>query len=152
MAALRALTLAALLAFAASGLALAQTPVDWYTDTGSGGVLAQPPGESRDGGALSPRTASGIDEGPDSDISATPPVASPSQAEPVLGEERAESEPAPELPEVAPAQEPEPPAAPEPRGSVGEALPFTGLELAALAGVGVCLLIAGLALRPRRAV
>jgi hypothetical protein len=35
---------------------------------------------------------------------------------------------------------------------VGEALPFTGLELAALAGAGICLLIAGLALRPRRAV
>ena len=156
MAALRALALAALLAFAATGLAVAQAPVDWYTDTGSGGVLAQPPPDSKSGGALSPPTASGIDEGPDSDISATPPVASPSQAEPVLGAPT--DEPVGVVDEA-----PEPEAAQEPPTVTGgesqesddagpiAALPLTGLELAGLAAAGLCLLVAGMALRPRRA-
>jgi hypothetical protein len=155
MAALRTFAVAALLAFAASGIALAQAPVDWYTDTGSGGVLAQPPAASKSGGAVSPPTASGLDEGPDSDISATPPVSSPAQAEPVLGAPtdeptRAADPPEPEAAQQAPTvtggqdQEPD-------EGGPIAALPLTGLELAVLAGAGLCLLIAGFAVRPRRA-
>ena len=157
MVVVRMLALAALLAFGASGIALAQAPVDWYTDSGSGGVLAQPPAESRAGGALAPPTATGETDVPESDISAAEPVVSASRAEPVLG---------------APSDRPpadEPPPAPAPRAAQeapavtgGEqqqqgdsagpiaALPLTGLQLAGLAGAGLCLLVAGLALRPRR--
>jgi hypothetical protein len=155
MAALRVVSLAALIAFALSGLALAQEPVDWYTDSGSGGVLAQPPADSKAGGALAPSTASGETELPESDISATPPVASASDAEPVLGapndepvevaDEPAPPEAAQEAPTVTSGQRQE-----EDSGPVA-GLPLTGLGLVALAGAGVCLLIAGLALRPRRA-
>jgi hypothetical protein len=154
MAAVRVLALAALIAFAASGLALAQAPVDWYTDSGSGGVLAQPPAESEAGGALAPATATGETDVPESDISATEPVARSAQAEPVLGEPTER----PPVDEPAPA----PQAAQEPPRVTGgqeqqeetagpiAALPLTGLQLAGLAGAGLCLLVAGLALRPRR--
>jgi hypothetical protein len=157
MAALRLLALVAVLAFALSGLALAQEPVDWYTDSGGGGVLAQPAPESRSGGALAPQTASGVEDVPESDISATPPVASAAQAEPVLGAEPprsdrpaadAPAEPAQEAPTVTGGQEQEDT---DEAGPIA-ALPLTGLQLAAVAAAGLCLLLAGALLRPRRTV
>ena len=87
MTSLRLALLAALIlaGFVQVTVAAAQAPVEWYTDTGGGGVLAQPTPETRDGGAAAPPTASGEVDVPESDISATPPVASAAQAEPVLG-------------------------------------------------------------------
>src|SRR5215208_8258648 len=87
MTSLRSALLAALIlaGFIPVTVAVAQAPVEWYTDSGGGGVLAQPPPQSHDGGAEAPRTATGPVDLPESDISASEPVASPSKAEPVLG-------------------------------------------------------------------
>jgi hypothetical protein len=136
-------------------VAVAQAPVDWYTDTGGGGVLAQPTPRAHNGGAQAPRTATGPVDLPESDISATPPVASPSQAEPVLGAPSDESAPAAgDRPAARAAQE-----APTVTGGQTQdtsdaglisALPLTGLQLALVAGTGLFLLLAGLALFPRR--
>ena len=63
--------------FAQVTVAVAQAPVEWYRDTGGGGVLAQPTPQSKDGGAAAPRTASGEVDVPESDISATPPISPP---------------------------------------------------------------------------
>src|SRR5688500_5637772 len=82
--------------FVPVSVALAQAPVEWYTDTGGGGVLAQPPQQSNDGGAEAPRTATGPVDVPESDISASDPVASTSQSEPVLGTPSDEPAPAAE--------------------------------------------------------
>jgi hypothetical protein len=132
----------------------AQAPVDWYTDTGGGGALARPAGESANGGALAPPTATGTDEGPESDISATPPVSSAARAAPDLDAREAPAARAAPRPIARPAQD-----APtvtggenqaEPEAGPIAALPLTGLELAAVAGAGLCLLLAGAALRPRR--
>ena len=69
-------------AFVWSASALAEAPVEWYTDTGGGGALARPAPESKDGGAEAPQTATGPEEEdvPQSDISATEPVHSPARA------------------------------------------------------------------------
>jgi hypothetical protein len=135
--------------------AVAQAPVEWYTDTGGGGALAQPPRESKSGGALAPSTASGETDVPESDISATPPVASAAQAEPVLGAPSDKAAPAPAArprpraaqaaPTVTGGQDQESSGA----GLIGS-LPLTGLELGLILGAGLCLLGAGVALRPRR--
>lgn len=154
MAATRVLALASLIACAATGLALAQEPVDWYTESGSGGVIAQPPAESKSGGALAPATATGEEDVPESDISATPPVAQSSQVEPVLGEPS--DQPLVDKPAATPRAAQDPPTVTDGQaqedGSSGPiaALPLTGMQLVGLAGVGLCLLVAGLALRPRR--
>jgi hypothetical protein len=152
LAALAALTLAG---FVPVTVAVAQAPVEWYTDTGGGGVLAQPSPQTKDGGAEAPRTATGPVDLPESDISAAEPVASSAQAEPVLG---------------APSDEPAPAADRRPQSRASQdaptvtggedqdasdagliaSLPLTGLQLAAVAGAGLCLLLAGAALRPRR--
>jgi hypothetical protein len=152
LAALAALTLAG---FVPVTVAVAQAPVEWYTDTGGGGVLAQPSPHTKDGGAEAPRTATGPVDLPESDISAAEPVASSAQAEPVLG---------------APSDEPAPAADRRPQSRASQdaptvtggedqdasdagliaSLPLTGLQLAAVAGAGLCLLLAGAALRPRR--
>jgi len=136
-------------------VALAQAPVEWYTDTGGGGVLAQPPQQSTDGGAEAPRTATGPVDLPESDISASEPVASASQAEPELGapsdgpapasDRRPRSRAAQEAPTVTGGAD----QASSDAGLIGS-LPLTGLQLAAVAGAGLCLLLAGVALRPRR--
>jgi hypothetical protein len=156
MTSLRTALLAALVlaAFAQAASAVAQAPVEWYTDTGGGGALAQPAGEARNGGALAPQTATGPVDIPESDISATPPVASPSQAEPVLGAPGDDPRPAAdqrqsEAAQVAPTVTGGEDQASETSGPIA-ALPLTGLELAAIAGAGLCLLMAGIALRPRR--
>jgi hypothetical protein len=142
--------------FAQVTVAAAQAPVEWYRDTGGGGVLAQPTPQSQDGGATAPRTASGEVDVPDSDISATPPVASPAQAEPVLGAPT--NEPAPKADDRSSPTAAQ--AAPTVTGGEDQAassdtgliaaLPLTGLELAAVAGTGLSLLAAGALLRPRR--
>src|SRR5918997_956506 len=62
---------ALILSAAIPSSAIAQERVDWYTDTGGGGALARPAGESRSGGAVAPPTATGPEELPESDISAT---------------------------------------------------------------------------------
>jgi hypothetical protein len=153
MAALRVLALAALIAFAATGLALAQAPADWYSDSGSGGVLAQPPVDSEAGGALAPPTATGEEDVAESDISATEPVVKSAQAEPVLGE--VTEQPLVDAPATPKAAQ-EPPTVTDGQAQEEDAagpiaaLPLTGLQLAGLVGVGLCLLLAGLALRPRR--
>jgi hypothetical protein len=154
---LRLAVLAALIlaGFVPVTVALAQAPVEWYTDTGGGGVLAQPPQQSHDGGAEAPQTATGPVDIPESDISASEPVASPSQAEPVLGAPSDEPAPAADRrPESRASQD-----APTVTGGEDQessdagliaSLPLTGLQLAAVAGAGLCLLLAGAALRPRR--
>jgi hypothetical protein len=142
--------------FAQVTVAVAQAPVQWYRDTGGGGVLAQPTPQGQDGGSTAPRTASGEVDVPDSDISATPPVASPAQAEPVLGAPT--REPAPKSDERSAPTAAQ--AAPTVTGGADQAsssdtgllaaLPLTGLQLGAVAGAGLCLLAAGALLRPRR--
>jgi hypothetical protein len=155
MAATRVLALASLIACAATGLALAQEPVDWYTDSGSGGVLAQPPADSKTGGARAPATATGETDVPESDISATEPVAKSAQAEPVLGAPT--EQPQVDKPATAPVAAQEPPTVTDGQAQEDEssgpiaALPLTGLQLGGLAGLGLCLLVTGFLLRPRRA-
>jgi hypothetical protein len=136
-------------------VAVAQAPVDWYTDTGGGGVLAQPTPKAHNGGARAPLTATGPVDLPESDISATPPVSHAAQAEPVLGEPTRDPAPAnAERPTSQAAQD-----APTVTGGGNQdasdagligSLPLTGLQLALVAGAGVFLLLAGAALRPRR--
>jgi hypothetical protein len=157
MTSLRLALLAALIlaGFVPVTMAAAQAPVQWYRDTGGGGTLAQPTHQGRDGGAQAPRTASGLVDVPESDISATPPVASPAQAEPVLGSPTREPAPARgDRPSPRAAQ-----AAPTVTGGGNQqsssagliaSLPLTGLQLAGVAGAGLLLLAAGAALRPRR--
>ena len=136
-------------------VAVAQAPVEWYTDTGGGGVLAQPAPKAHNGGATAPLTATGPAELPESDISATPPVSHAAQAEPVLGaptrepapvrEERPSPRAAQDAPTVTGGDDQQASDA----GVIGS-LPLTGLQLAGVAGAGLCLLLAGAALRPRR--
>jgi hypothetical protein len=145
-------------AFVWSASALAQAPVEWYTDTGGGGALAKPTPESRDGGAEAPQTATGPDDLPQSDISATEPVhsrARASQAEPVLGapdtpsdppkQESADAAPAQATPTVTGGDDQDGSSA----GPIAD-LPLTGLQLAIVAGAGLSLLLAGVLLRPQR--
>jgi hypothetical protein len=136
-------------------VAVAQAPVEWYTDTGGGGVLAQPAPKAHNGGATAPLTATGPADLPESDISATPPVSHAAQAEPVLRSPTRQ-------PARVPQERPSPRAAQDAptvtggddqqasdAGVIGS-LPLTGLQLAGVAGAGLCLLLAGAALRPRR--
>ena len=157
MTSLRLAVLAALIlaGFVPVTVAVAQAPVEWYTDTGGGGVLAQPPPQSHDGGAEAPRTATGPVDIPESDISATPPTASPSQAEPALGAPADEPAPAGNRRPAARASQDAPTVTggEDQEGSDAgpiASLPLTGIELAGVAGAGLCLLLAGAALRPRR--
>jgi hypothetical protein len=104
---------------------------------------------------VAPPTATGPDDLPESDISATEPVSSPARASSAAGVAPPERAPAaPARPVARAAQD-----APTVTGGQDQdsadagpiaALPLTGLELAGLAGAGLCLLVAGAALRPRR--
>ncbi len=141
--------------FVPATVVLAQAPVEWYTDTGGGGVLAQPAQPSTDRGAEAPPPATGPVDVAESDISASEPVASASQAEPVLGapsdepvpvaERRPTSRASQDAPTVTGGEDQE-----DSDAGVIASLPLTGLQLAAVAGAGLCLLLAGAALRPRR--
>jgi hypothetical protein len=142
-------------------VALAQAPVEWYSDTGGGGTIAQPREQSPSGGAVAPLGnapvpigAGGIDNSPAFEES-TGPVARPSAS--------ASDAPEPELkpstsrvarPQAVPSQD-----APTVTGGDSQAnsdagligsLPLTGLQLALVAGAGLFLLLAGFAVRPRR--
>jgi hypothetical protein len=160
MALLRTALAAALVltGFVWSASAVAEAPVEWYTNSGGGGALAQPTPESRTGGALAPQTATGPDDLPQSDISATEPVhsrASASQAEPVLGapeddapgpkQERPVAETTQAAPTVTGGEDQDGSNA----GPIAD-LPLTGLQLALVAGAGLSLLLAGALLRPQR--
>jgi hypothetical protein len=141
-------------------VALAQAPVEWYSDTGGGGTIAQPRQQSPSGGAVAPLGnapvpigAGGIDNSPAFQESTGPlarPSASAAEAEPGL---------APATPQVARPQAVPSQQAPSVTGGDSQensdagligALPLTGLQLALVAGAGLFLLLAGFALRPRR--
>ena len=122
----------------------------------SGGTLAQPPMQGPGGGSLAPAESNVLEPAPvevPPYVNLEPPTAMSAQAgadavePPAAGADG--GTPAGD-PAAVPAQEPSD-AAQAGSGSddVGS-LPFTGLELAAMAGIGLCLLAAGIALRPRR--
>jgi hypothetical protein len=152
--------IAALAAALLPASASAQAPVDWYTDTGAGGVLAQPVDLARDGGAVAPVEVGAPIGDPPAPEPQRPPEATPAAAAPAPGAEA--PAPLPSAPPRATAAQAddEAPAAQAPDesapaataaapGSDG-ALPFTGLGLAAVAAAGLCLLGLGALLRPRR--
>jgi hypothetical protein len=143
-----------------AAVALAQAPVEWYSDTGGGGTIAQPRQQSPSGGAVAPLgnapvpiDAGGIDNSPAFEESTGPlarPSASASEAEPELGAAaprvaRPQAVPSQEAPSVTGGDSQENSDA----GLIG-ALPLTGLQLALVAGAGLFLALAGFALRPRR--
>jgi hypothetical protein len=138
--------------------AAAEPTAEWYSNTGGGGALAQPPEQGPSGGSVAPVGGSDRAEPKtprttgDDPEPAPAPLARPAQAEPELG---------------APGEDPAPTSqntSPGRRAVAGQAaagqdagagdtigsLPFTGLELAAMLGVGLALIAAGAALRPRR--
>jgi hypothetical protein len=158
MTSLRSALLAGLIlaGFVPVTVALAEAPVQWYTDTGGGGTLAQPPGESKSGGAVAPiSTESPVEDPPDSDISATEPVSSPppsatqphdwSEGQALAAGAHPVARAAQDAPTVTGGDDQESTAA----GPIA-ALPLTGLQLAAVAAAGLLLLTAGALLRPRR--
>jgi hypothetical protein len=142
-----------------AAVALAQAPVEWYSDTGGGGTIAQPREQSPSGGAVAPLGdapvpigAGGIDNSPAFEESTGPlarPSASASEAEPELAPSTSPAA----RPQAVPSQE-----APTVTGGDSQAnsggligaLPLTGLQLALVAGAGLALVLAGFALRPRR--
>jgi hypothetical protein len=140
--------------FVWAAVAVAQAPVEWYTDTGGGGTLAQPVGQSKNGGALAPVGAGAVGD-PPADADPKPPTATPAQASPspsprrerrsAAAGDRPTAQPAQAAPTVTGGEDQESSGA----GLIGS-LPLTGLELAALAGAGLFLVLAGAALRPRR--
>ncbi|MEA2331582.1 MAG: hypothetical protein QOH58_1720 [Thermoleophilaceae bacterium] len=131
--------------------ALAQAPADWFTDTGSGGTLAQPPTQGPGGGSVAPVGAGPVGQPPGEGKPAAP-IARPAQDEPTLGEEELPGPgdaQATEETAAAPADEPAAPAASAAQSDSAGSLPFTGLELAALIGVGLSLVLGGALLWPR---
>jgi len=152
------LALAVLLA-----LAIAAGPAGAASTTGSGGVLASPLAQGAGGGGLAPGNP-GVTAAAETDDGGTPPVATPAQEETPTtpeGEEQPTDEPpAPDGEEQpAPEEESGAPVVPGPGdeeiatddGALGF-LPSTGLEAGALGAIGLGLLMAGAALRPRRRV
>jgi hypothetical protein len=137
-----------------TAVAVAQAPVEWYTDTGGGGTLAQPADQSESGGAVAPVGAGAVGD-PPADADPKPPTATPAQAasapSPVLEERLAA---AGDRPVARAAQEAPTVTGGEDQASSGAgligSLPITGLELAAILGTGLVLVLAGAALRPRR--
>jgi hypothetical protein len=159
MASLRFALLATLIlaALVQAAVAIAQAPVEFYTDTGGGGTIAQPRQQSPGGGAVAPLGdasvpigAGGIDNSPAFEEQ-TSPLATSSQATPAAPER---PEPKADRPQATPSQA-EPTVtggdsqANSDAGLIG-ALPLTGLQLALVLGAGLVLLLAGYALRPRR--
>ena len=159
MTSLRSALLAALVlaGFVPVTVAVAQAPVEWYTDTGGGGTLAQPAGQARNGGAVAPIEAGPPEGDPPADEDPTPPAATPAKAgsaharaaaEPSLGSNsypRAQASPAQDAPTVTGGDNQEASDA-----GLISALPLSGLQLAGVAGTGLFLLLAGALLRPRR--
>jgi hypothetical protein len=134
-------------------------PVDWYTDTGGGGVLAQPVDLARDGGAVAPVEVGAPIGDPPAPEPQRPPAATPAAAQPASGTEalaprrsappRATAAQADDAPAAQAPDAPAPAATAVDPASDG-ALPFTGLGLAALVAAGLWLLGLGALLRPRR--
>ncbi|MEA2419492.1 MAG: hypothetical protein QOE60_1698 [Thermoleophilaceae bacterium] len=136
-------------------VAVAQAPVEWYTDTGGGGALAQPGYHAHDGGAVGPMAPGAPGDQPAPDNPAPPIVAPPTATPPVATAAQADRPEAPASPPRAEAAQATPTVTggqnqqSSDAGLIG-ALPLTGLQLAGVAGAGLCLLLAGALLRPRR--
>jgi hypothetical protein len=149
MAPLRSLlVLLILLGLICAATAVAQAPVEWYTESG-GGALAGPAPHDTGGGATAPTTG----DAP-ATVNLPPPTELPTSDSPPAQAARAPvATAAPDAAARPPAEAPQPAAAAqaEPSGSGAGSLPFTGLELAVMAAAGLCLLLAGVALRPRAA-
>jgi hypothetical protein len=141
-------------------VALAQAPVEWYSDTGGGGTIALPREQPPSGGTVVPLGHRATPGEGDIDNSAefqtsTPPVPPASASASASTEpDLAASTPHVARPQAVPSQE-----APSVTGGDSQensdagligALPLTGLQLALVAGAGLFLLLAGFALRPRR--
>jgi len=122
----------------------------------TGGTLAQPPLQGPGGGTLAPADSNVLAPLPDEVppyVNLEPPTAISAQAGPDAVEPPATrgdgGTPAVD-PAAIPARQPAAAAQAGPGSDDVGSLPFTGLELVALAGIGLCLLTAGIALRPRR--
>lgn len=159
MASLRYALLATLIlaGFVHAAVALAQAPIEFYSDTGSGGTVAQPREQSPSGGVVAPLGdaavpigAGGIDNSPAFEES-TGPTATAAQAAPAAPDNPSITRAA--RPQAVPSQ-----AAPTVTGGDSQessdaglgSLPLTGLQLALVAGAGLVLVLAGFTLRPRR--
>ena len=123
----------------------------------SGGTLAQPPLQGPGGGSLAPADSNVLEPLPvevPPYVNLEPPTAMSAQAGPDAVEPPATVRSDGGTPAVDPAAVPaQQSAGAAQAGSESDdagSLPFTGFELAALAGIGLCLLTAGIALRPRR--
>jgi hypothetical protein len=156
MAPLRSLlVLLILIGLVSAATAVAQAPVEWYTDTGGGGgALAGPPPHNSGGGAFAPTGTGPADVNlpPPQDVrsSDSPPAQAATASQPALPHSSG-----PASPQAQPAGTPATAAAQaDPADSdtatIGS-LPFTGLELVAIVAAGLCLVVAGAALRPRPA-
>lgn len=156
MAPLRSLlVLLILIGLVSAATAVAQAPVEWYTDTaGGGGALAGPAPHNSGGGAFAPTTAAPAtvnlpppdevspgDSPPAEAASASKP-AEPGSSEPVSPQASAAGVPAAAAAQADPAG--------SDAGTVGS-LPFTGLELVVIVAAGLCLVVGGAALWPRPA-
>jgi hypothetical protein len=150
------LALLALVLTVLAGSAAAQP----YT---SGGVQAEPPQQGPGGGGMAPETsgdAGAAQAAPDAEAGQEPTPTTPG-GEPQPGDPQEPSDPEEPDTEEPDVDSPEPtPDVPDDDDGAGEQgggggdgggfLPRTGLEVAAFALIGLGLLIAGVALRPRR--
>jgi hypothetical protein len=133
--------------------AVAQSPVEWYSGGGAAAGTAPTSPGYKGGGALAP-SLGGTATTPtpnNTTIPTTPNLPPPTEVpkpdvSPPAEAARAASAPSARA-EATGAQAAAPTAAQPASGG----LPFTGLALVAVVGAGLCLLLAGLALRPRPA-
>jgi hypothetical protein len=130
--------------FAAS--AVADAPVEWYS---GGGVAAGPVQSYHGGGALAPTFGTQTTPAPSPNLPPPTEAPKPDDSPP------AEAARAPQARASAAhaAQTAAAPAAAAPASATvpgDDPLPFTGLELVAVVTAGLCLLLAGFALRPAR--
>jgi hypothetical protein len=153
--------------------AVAQAPVEWYTDSSGGGATAgaaPAPGspgttDSARGGALAPTYLAPIPSAP-TVVNLPPPTEMPADDSPPAqaasaAAARAASGDATAHGATPAADGADGDALPEgedalrldaqPASSAWDPVPFTSWELAALALAGLCLLVGGAALRPRPA-
>jgi hypothetical protein len=132
--------------------AVAQSPVEWYSGGGAAaGPAPSSPGYTG-GGALAP-SLGGTATTPAPTPNLPPPTEAPKPDDsPPAEAARAANAPSAqaEATRAPAARAAAAPTAAQPAGS-SSGLPFTGLELVAVVGAGLCLLLAGLALRPRPA-
>jgi hypothetical protein len=154
MAPLRSLlVLLILIGLVSAATAVAQAPVEWYTDTGGGAVAGLAPHDSG-GGAIAPANTGPVDVNlpPPEDVPSrdSPPAEAATASKPAApsSSEPASAQAAPARAPAAAAAQADP-AGPD-AGTIGS-LPFTGLELVVIVAAGLCLLVAGAALRPRPA-